>query len=80
MGAATRTLSLIPPVIPDGWSVWRGVARWYARRNRSSPPLVARAKTRKELPAAIQEAVAERDALRESAQALLGERSLGPHD
>jgi hypothetical protein len=56
--------------LPGGWVAWRGVnGLWYARLPRSSPPLVARAATRRGLPAAVREAAGERARLRRSRRA-----------
>lgn len=76
--AVARTLKLVPPVIPDGWTTWRGIfGLWYARRPRSSPPLVARAATEEELPAAISEVIAHREAVRKRMRKMLGEKPAG---
>ena len=76
MDAVARTLALMPPVIPEGWSApWRGVCGlFYARTVRSSPPLIARAATEEELPAAIGKAIADYEALRRRVQAQTGEQ------
>jgi hypothetical protein len=48
--------------IPWGWECWRGVTgTWYARRLKSSPPIVLRAETL--------------DGLREQVRAFLGRHS-----
>jgi len=75
MDAAAR-LKLVPPVIPEGWSApWRGISGlFYARTLRRSPPLIARAATEEELPAAISRAVADHEAARKRAQAQMGEQ------
>jgi len=78
MNAAARTLTLVPPVIPEGWYVWRGLhGLFYARRPRSSPPLVARAATEEELPAAISKVLADREALHKRLRAQMGEQRCG---
>lgn len=48
--------------IPPGWHYWRGVSGlYYARRPRSSPPIVLRGETLDELRQQVRDYLASRD-------------------
>jgi hypothetical protein len=54
-------LAVVRDTLPPGWYAWAGVAGLlYARRLKSSPPVVVRAVTAEELAAKVAEAAAPR--------------------